>query len=134
MIEGRHVDHRTWRGPQTRLLRLAARDPAVERIFVNPAIKAHLCRTVRGSRAWLHKIRPWWGHQRHFHVRLVCPHGDAACISQAPIPPGDGCDASLAWWFTPAASEPTPPEHKGRPVLPAACRSVLAGRAVVVRR
>ena len=134
MVDGGAINSQAWGRPQMRLLRLAARDPAVGRIFVNPAIKRHLCRTLTGKRAWLRKIRPWWGHRRHFHVRLICPHGDYACVSQAPIPPGDGCDATLAWWFTPAAKVPTPPVHAGPPVLPAACGRVLADRAVPAGR
>ena len=62
-----------WRPEHRRLLELAARDPAVDRIFVNPAIKRALCREVTGDRGWLHRIRPWFGHDYHFHVRLACP-------------------------------------------------------------
>ena len=29
-----------------------------------------------GVRDWLHKVRPMWGHNYHFHVRVFCPRGD----------------------------------------------------------
>jgi len=116
---------------QIRLLKLAAADPAVDRIFVNPAIKRALCAS-EPNRAWLHRLRPWWGHDEHFHVRLSCPPGAASCIGQAPMPPGDGCDASLAWWFEPKPTVPAPAPSappKPKPPLPAACKAVEAGRS-----
>ena len=112
------------------LLQLAASDPRVERIFVNPILKRALCETVR-DRTWLHKLRPWWGHSDHFHVRLRCPDGDSTCVSQSPLPPGDGC-AELAWWFDTKAqqdrkkSRDTYQSKVGAgPDLPDKCREVL---------
>jgi penicillin-insensitive murein DD-endopeptidase len=35
-----------------------------------------------GNRAYLRKIRPWWGHHYHFHVRLACPRGARGCVDQ----------------------------------------------------
>jgi penicillin-insensitive murein endopeptidase len=110
------------------VLRLAATDPAVARIFVHPVVKRALCRRVDGDTAWLNKLRPWWGHDHHFHVRLACPPGGAACVDQAPPPPGDGCDATLAWWFTdepwvPADAEPPAPLTLAD--LPASCAALL---------
>ena len=75
------------------------------------------------------KIRPWWGHDDHFHVRLKCPEGNSECISQSPIPEGNGCDATLDWWFSEEAkldgrkfqAKSLPPQ------LPEACRNVLEG-------
>jgi penicillin-insensitive murein endopeptidase len=130
------VDPARWRPEHARLLALAAASDAVDRIFVHPAIKQQLCRTVAGERAWLHKLRPWYGHDAHFHVRLRCPSGSPACESEAEIPPGDGCDDTLAWWFVeedgrmPAWREvdPRPPrtEPAREPVpLPSACAAVL---------
>lgn len=82
------------------LLRTAASHPQVDRIFVNAAIKRNLCETAGSDRSWLAKIRPWWGHDHHFHVRLKCPRGERSCTGQAPPPPGDGCGAELAWWLS----------------------------------
>lgn len=114
---------------QVTLLRLAASDPRVDRIFVNRAIKRALCNGVAGAntgdRAWLHRIRPWYGHDEHFHVRLACPAGSPLCARPAPIPAGDGCDASLDWWFEPHPPAPPGPK-KAPPPLPPQCRAVLA--------
>jgi penicillin-insensitive murein DD-endopeptidase len=104
----------------------------VARIFVHPAIKRELCAIAGTDRDWLRKIRPWWGHDHHFHVRLRCPDGDRWCVEQAPPPPGDGCDDSLAWWFSDEARAEAerlaalPP--RPRPTLdqlPPQCRAVL---------
>lgn len=115
-------------GPrQARLLELAATSPKVARVFVNPAIKLALCEGERGDRSWLRKVRPWGGHDSHFHVRLDCPAGATACLSQDPIPPGDGCGPELMSWFEPPKEVPVPRPPKPIPAPPAACLAVLAG-------
>jgi penicillin-insensitive murein DD-endopeptidase len=95
------VDER-WAAHVERVLALAVEDERVDRIFVHPLIKRALCERSSGARAWLRKIRPWYGHDDHFHARLVCPAGDDACQAQAPLPVGDGCD-KLTWWLDPEA-------------------------------
>ena len=124
-----------WGTSQTTLLKMAASDPRVERIFVNPAIKRHLCRIAGPDRDWLHVVRPWWGHEAHFHVRLRCPEGQSSCEPGPFIPPGDGCDASLDWWFSPEAgatteptSVPSGPRPRYLPTMPAACKAILDPR------
>jgi len=120
-----------WTPQHRQLLEAFARDPAVERIFVNPAIKRELCREAGRDRAWLGKIRPWWRHNYHFHVRLFCPADDPDCRPQPPPPAGDGCGRELDWWFTPEGLHPKhgPP---GRPLLlsdlPPACAAVIEAR------
>jgi penicillin-insensitive murein endopeptidase len=119
-----------WRSAHAALIRLAAEDPAVDRIFVNAAIKRELCATADAAdTAWLRKVRPWWGHDAHMHVRLACPEGAAACVAQEPPPPGDGCGAQLDWWFTDEALHPKPPEEPPAEIaladLPAACRGLV---------
>jgi penicillin-insensitive murein DD-endopeptidase len=127
MVKANAIDAALWTPAQARLLELAARSPKVDRIFVNPVIKRHVCRTqLTGDRAWLAKLRPWWGHDEHFHVRLSCPEDDAGCEAQKPVPDGDGCGAELDSWF-PRAGIPVPdnkPHHQARP-LPASCVAVL---------
>jgi penicillin-insensitive murein endopeptidase len=125
--EGRDVDPAYWRPEYITLLRLAAGLPNVDRIFVNAAIKRQLCRDVTGDRAWLHLIRPWWDHSAHMHIRFHCPAGQTLCQESAPIPPGDGCDASLQWWFDQLDAPPAPSAITAprRPALPAACRAIL---------
>ena len=125
------IDRGRFGESQVRLLRLAASDPRVDRIFVHPTIKRALCQGFGNARdgdtGWLHRIRPWYGHDEHFHVRLSCPAGSPDCVGQPAVPPGDGCDASLDWWFThpPAAAPTTPPPP--RPPLPKACAALLSG-------
>ncbi len=117
-----------WSEHQAGLIRFAAEEPQVTRIFVNPAIKKALCQHHAGE-AWMNKVEPWWGHNYHFHVRLRCPAGQSGCDNQPPPPPGDGCGKSLDWWFTEEAMHPKP--GKPRPPLtlaqlPAECRAVAA--------
>jgi penicillin-insensitive murein endopeptidase len=126
--DGNDVDEATWTPQHRRLLETVAREPAVARIFVNAAIKRALCRKAGPDRDWLTKIRPWWGHNYHFHTRLSCPYGQSECRNQAPPPSGDGCGKELDWWFTPEAHRP--PGPPGKPLLmadlPAACANLVA--------
>jgi penicillin-insensitive murein DD-endopeptidase len=121
------VDPTRWMPRHGALIKAAALNAQVERIFVNPAIKKALCRETTGDRKWLHKVRPWWGHDYHFHVRLRCPAGSAECKPQDPPPPGDGCDKDLDWWFTDEGLYPKPGPEKPLTTadLPPACRPAL---------
>src|SRR5690606_18567908 len=94
------VDDKRWTAAHAAILKTAASYPEVERILVHPGIKKKLCDTVRGDRSWLQKIRPFWGHDAHFHVRIGCQAGSPQCKRQAATEKGDGCDKSLDWWFT----------------------------------
>lgn len=85
------------------LLRLTARDPRVTRVFVHPIIKRQLCAEATEDRDWLEKIRPWYGHDDHMHVRLACPADSKDCAAQHPVAAGDGCK-ELDWWFSPEAT------------------------------
>ena len=119
------LDHRQWSVNNEKVLEAAAGIPEVDRIFVNPSIKRELCNRYAGHQ-WLQKIRPWWKHDDHFHVRLKCPKNSIACQAQEPLPLGDGCDAGLDWWFSEEAKHPspsiTPPAELKLPLL---CESVL---------
>lgn len=122
-----------WTRRHHQVLKAAASDPAVARIFVHAAIKRQMCDTEPAGkgRGWLRKIRPWYGHNAHFHVRLKCPVGAHACVGQAAIPAGDGCGAALDWWFSDEARNPKPKKPKKKPReltladLPKACAVVL---------
>ena len=94
------VNAARWTPTHARLVMQAASYPQVERVFVNPAIKKKLCETWTGDRDLLGKVRPVYGHDEHFHIRMFCPPGTPNCKAQAPVANGDGCDKSLAWWFT----------------------------------
>ena len=126
------IDTATWTPQHRRLLEAVAREPGVARIFVNAAIKRALCREAEPDRAWMAKIRPWWGHNYHFHIRLSCPSGDALCRAQTPPPPGDGCGKELDWWFTEEALHP-PPSPPRKPLrladLPQACAGLVTAAA-----
>lgn len=122
------IDASVWTPQHTALIRAAAKEKRVARIFVNPAIKKALCREAGEDRSWLSKVRPTFGHNYHFHIRLACPAGDPSCADQDPPPSGDGCGAELAQWFTPEMLHPKP--GKPRPPLtmaqlPEECRKVL---------
>lgn len=78
-------------------LYFAATYPQTARIFVNPVVKQYLCQTELET-TWLRKLRPWWGHDEHFHVRLTCPATATDCHNQKPVPEGDGCHENLSNW------------------------------------
>jgi len=128
------VDPKVFTPGHLTVLRDAAQEPSVQRIFVNAAIKKALCREAKGDRGWLSKIRPWWGHDYHFHIRMACPPGNSECQGQQPQTGGEGCGAAdLAYWFKdsvlhpePPATPPTPRQPMTLAQLPAACRQVLA--------
>ena len=132
--DGLDVDRSKWTPAHMALIKAAAEQPAVERIFVNPAIKKAICRDATGDRSWLEKVRPMYGHNYHFHVRIKCPAGDSSCTGQDPVPGGEGCDTSLAQWFKPEVLHPRlNPNARPRPgltmaALPAECRRVLLAR------
>ncbi|MGR3342281.1 MAG: penicillin-insensitive murein endopeptidase [Paracoccaceae bacterium] len=123
-----------WTKAHHNILKAAARDKAVARIFVFPGAKVQMCKDAKGNRDWLRKIRPWWGHHYHFHVRLACPKGSVGCVNQAPPPAGDGCAAAEKWVediLNPPPPDPTP--RKPRPELllvnlPNQCAAVLQSR------
>jgi penicillin-insensitive murein endopeptidase len=127
-----------WTAAHGRVIRRAALDPRVERIFVAPGIKKELCQTAGSDRDWLRKVRPYYGHNDHFHVRLFCPPGASSCKAQAATPPGDGCGKDLDYWFSAApykpAPKPTKPVKPPKPMmladLPPACTAVLAAGPV----
>jgi penicillin-insensitive murein endopeptidase len=126
------VDPKAWTRDRFLVIKAAAEDPKVERIFVNGAIKKALCREAGKDRGFLHKVRPWWGHNYHFHVRMGCPAGSPDCKGQDPANDGDGCGKELDWWLSDAVTHPPPPKEPPKPRppltmadLPAACKQVL---------
>ena len=131
------VDPEIWTESHVRLVKRAASYPEVDRIFVHPAIKKALCEgadKVGPDRSWLRKVRPYWGHHYHFHIRLGCPAGNASCKNQPAPPPGDGCGKELSDWLALIASPPKGPPPKPKPPmtlaqLPAECRTVFAADA-----
>jgi murein endopeptidase len=112
------VDPKVWTHRHAELIRTAAQDPAVIRVLVNAAIKKALCRESGTDRAWLFKVRPWYGHAEHFHVQIACPAGSAECKPARPPYPSDGCGHALNFWFI---STLHPPPPKPKPALTLAC-------------
>ncbi|AAP96099.1 penicillin-insensitive murein endopeptidase [[Haemophilus] ducreyi] len=124
------VDEKRWTNQHTTLIRLAAQDQRVNRIFVNPAIKLKLCQTAGKNRAWLQKIRPWYAHDSHFHVRLSCPSDARNCENQPPIAAGDGCGDELHSWFLPAPANTTAAKPKVIPMVPVQCQMILSSQGL----
>lgn len=123
------INPRVWTDQHARLLRRAASDPEVARVFVHPTIKKTLCDWAGPERAWLRKIRPWYGHQDHFHVRLRCPEDSTGCLGQSQPPQGDGCGKELAWWLSEEAYQPEPEPKPYTPLtlddLPSSCLTLV---------
>ena len=131
------IDPSKWDERRARIIKRAASSPATERIFVHPAIKKALCNSAESlgpDRTWLSKVRAYWGHHYHFHVRLGCPKDSASCKGQPPVPGDDGCGKELDFWFKRLTAPPpppstAPPKPPPPPItldrLPAECRVVL---------
>ncbi len=122
-----------WTREHHEIVKAAAKDKRVARIFIFPGAKVQMCKDEKGNRAWLRKIRPWWGHHYHFHVRLKCQNGSPNCVNQDPPPRGDGC-ADAQKWVNDILNPPPPPKNppkvkKRRELiladLPRACEGVL---------
>jgi penicillin-insensitive murein DD-endopeptidase len=138
------VNRDAWTDQHLNIIKRAASYSEVERIFVHPAIKQVLCYAARDDRSWLTKVRPYWGHYYHFHVRMTCPPGSDNCTPQKGVPGDDGCGKELDDWLKIIANdkvEPSPlplpqppivaaPAKEKRPMtldqLPSQCSVVLA--------
>ena len=124
-----------WSSSHMAIIRAAARDRRVERIFIDPMAKVAMCQMERGDRSWLRKVRPINNHDYHFHVRMTCPRG-SICQRQDPPPPGDGCEEANEWIrnrLDPSRVKPTPPDPDYRhprtyrlSELPAQCSTVAS--------
>ncbi|MEO0547962.1 MAG: penicillin-insensitive murein endopeptidase [Pseudomonadota bacterium] len=129
------------------IIKTAANYGEVERVLVHPTIKRELCKRAGTDRGWLSKVRPYWGHHYHMHIRLSCPTGSPNCRPQAKPKANDGCGSELAYWHRllnpikrkpkPKVAKPAKPKVKKRVVkrkpkrqivltdLPGACVGVL---------
>ncbi len=156
-LDHRRINPRRFTEKHARLLRMAAKYPQVQRIFVHPPIKKYMCafaeRIGDEDKSWLARIRPYWGHNYHFHIRLRCPAGATNCKPQPEPNPedGTGCGKHLAWWYSdepwqmdrgvpsllyregvpvprPRPKKPEPRREITMQDLPHACRVVLDAR------
>jgi penicillin-insensitive murein endopeptidase len=135
---GLKVNPKVFTSKQVALIKRAASYPEVERIFVHPAIKKALCEVAGTDRKWLGKVRPWYGHYYHFHMRIKCPPGVSGCAPQVPPTGDDGCGKEVDKWLSkvipakgpPAPRPPGPPKPPRPPImlseLPKECQVVLA--------
>ncbi len=94
--DGKHVVPSLWSPQISQLIRAGGGNSEVTRIFVNPAIKQQLCLDAGSDRQWLRKVRPWFQHRAHMHVRLRCPAGSLECE-------GSGAAAARRWLRSGAA-------------------------------
>jgi penicillin-insensitive murein DD-endopeptidase len=129
-VEGRKNLLSNWTDEQINLTVLAADSPEVNRIFVAPAIKKYFC-TTNPAAPWLYKLRSWWGHDDHLHVRLNCPADSAGCVPQAALDSSNnGCGVELDWWYSAEADadwekiQKSYGGYKEFPKLPSECESV----------
>tara|TARA_R110002020_G_scaffold206021_2_gene410840 strand:- start:10426 stop:11373 length:948 start_codon:yes stop_codon:yes gene_type:complete len=113
----------SWTRAHHEIIKAAAKDPRTERIFVFPGAKVQMCDDERGDRSYLRKIRPWYGHHYHFHVRLSCPKGAQGCVNQTPPPSGDGCADAREWQAN--IINPPKPKPSAKPAAPAKPRREL---------
>ncbi|MBC8036510.1 MAG: penicillin-insensitive murein endopeptidase [Rhizobiales bacterium] len=139
MVKDRkNINKKVWTAAHARLIKRAASKPQVARIFVNPPIKAELCKWATGDRSWLAKVRPYYNHTYHFHIRINCPKGSVNCRNQPAARPedGTGCGNELAYWMgdkpwpkpDPNAKPPKPGAPLTLAALPAECRAVVTAR------
>ena len=142
--EDQKAVNKNWTETHMQVLKKAAMDPRVDRIFITAAAKVEMCENAGSNdQRWLQKLRPWYQHNYHFHVRLKCPEGALHCMPQRPtveeLTGGNGgCDKSLEWWVTDYAESLKEPAGKPAPSkirsassflmsdLPGACAAILA--------
>jgi len=129
----KHIDPKTWTPQHIAFIKTAAEQPEVERVLVNAAIKQELCRVEdKHKDGWMAKVRPWYWHHDHIHVRLKCPEDSPNCRAQPPVPGDDGCGKALDYWFSDKVLPPkiTPSGPSPKPLmmtdLPPACKTVLS--------
>jgi penicillin-insensitive murein endopeptidase len=135
ILDNKNINPKVWTDAHARLLKRAASFHEVARIFVHPPIKKELCAWAKGDRSWLRKVRPYYGHTYHFHIRMNCPPGSSNCKNQPVAAPSDGtgCGEELAYWLgTKPWAPPHPPKKKPKPApplmlsaLPSDCRGLV---------
>ncbi len=128
----KHLNPKTWTPQHIAFIKTAAEQPDVERVLVNAAIKQELCHVEEKTHSdWLAKVRPWYGHHDHIHVRLKCPADSPNCRAQPPVPGDDGCGkTALDFWFSDKVLHPKikpsgPAKSLTMADLPPACKTVL---------
>lgn len=117
-VDSAELDPNVWTDAHANMVRAAAQQDQVARVFATPAIKKNLCqkKDPNGKDSWwLARIRPCragvcGGHDEHIHVRLKCSAGDTNCRNQPdPDPSDDGCGQELDGAMKEAANNPPNP-------------------------
>jgi penicillin-insensitive murein endopeptidase len=136
--DGVHADPEVFTPYHAALIRRAASYPEVERIFIHPGIKKAMCDETSVDRRHFYKVRPYFGHHYHMHVRITCPPGSPGCQGQAAPAHDDGCGKDLDDWLARMKKPPKPeppvaqakPQKAPRPItlddLPGECSRVAA--------
>ncbi len=93
------LDPRKWNDIFATQLMWFAGQPETERIFVNAAVKRRLCAQYPNDPR-LARLRPWFFHDDHFHLRLKCPLSEAGCFAQEPAAGIECEEKDLAGWFS----------------------------------
>ncbi|MGI9372568.1 MAG: penicillin-insensitive murein endopeptidase [Hyphomicrobiales bacterium] len=145
-VNRKKLNRKNWTEAHARLLKRVVSYSEVARIFVHPPIKREMCNwaTRKGfkDRRWLGKIRAYYGHNYHFHIRIKCPKGSVGCKDQKAAPNRDDCKENLAYWMSnkpwggpvkkkkttkkkKAKKKARKPRHMTIKGLPNACRTVL---------
>lgn len=136
--DGIHADPEIFTPHHAALIRRAASYPEVERVLVHAGIKKAMCQETAADRTHFYKIRPYWGHHYHMHIRIGCPKSSDGCKGQAPPSGDDGCGKEIDDWLASLKKPPKPepptatnrPREEKRPVtlddLPSECRAVIA--------
>ncbi|MFN3746428.1 MAG: penicillin-insensitive murein endopeptidase, partial [Hyphomicrobiaceae bacterium] len=135
------VNPQVWTEAHGRIILRAASYPQVERVLVHPAIKKAICENKSLPRAHLNKVRPYWGHHYHMHIRMACPKDSPTCTPQPIVGNDDGCGKEVDEWltrmkriFAPRPPTPDPKVARAKPQpkpeitladLPAECRTVI---------
>jgi penicillin-insensitive murein DD-endopeptidase len=135
------VNPQVWTEAHGRIILRAASYPQVERVLVHPAIKKAICENKSFPRSHLNKVRPYWGHHYHMHIRMACPKDSPTCTPQPIVGNDDGCGKEVDEWITrlkriyaPRPPIPGPkvarPKPKPKPEitladLPAECRTLV---------
>ena len=132
--DGIHADPAVFSAKHKALIRRAASHPQVERVLIHPGIKKAMCEESGVDRRHFHKIRPYWGHHYHMHIRIACPPDSAGCREQAATSGDDGCGREVDEWID-LLKRPPKPERSDKPKtppkivtvddLPGECRTVL---------
>lgn len=111
-----------WGPTQIQLVTAVAEMDGINRIFISPVMKKFFCEKFPNA-PWLYKLRPWWDHEDHIHVRLNCPTAPDSplCKVQEPVDSKDpDCKIDLDQW-----KEEKVPTEREFPTLPNECEMMV---------